>query len=261
MKRFGNGNVFSLQPTLSSSAATATGPRTKLNKRIYVLSLTVLVSLILPCIACTKPCALEMDKIPDIRGFRLGMTLDQLKKRFPHLPEPAVNKYGYSMVVIDKEDPPNPIPAIHRRSPVSGVFSESSVEETYVSGKYDNAFSGVERAYLEFVDAKLKKFRVVYANDVKWNSVDEYVQKVSEGFGTDASWKKVTEDHRNLNCSNGFFIHAGITTDSDNPRSAEKRPYVELWDFMGLFKATSRRMADENEQKKRESEKKNSFRP
>ena len=114
---------------------------------------------------------------------------------------------------------------------------------------------------MEFVDAKLKKFRVVYANDVKWNSVDEYVQKVSEGIGTDASWEKANDDDRKLSCSDFLFIYAGITKDYDNPRSAEKRPYVELWDFMGLFKATSRRMADENEQKKRESEKKNSFRP
>jgi len=232
-----------------------------MSKRNYVLSVIVLVALILPCIACTKPCALEMDTTPDIRGFRLGMTLDQLNERFPHLLKPVVNKYGYSMVVIDKEDPPNPIPAIRRRSPVSGVFSESVVEETYLSGKYDNAFSGVERAYLEFVDAKLKKFRVVYANDVKWNSVDEYVQKVSEGIGTNASWKKANEDNRNLICSNSFFIYAGITTDYDNPRTAEKLPYIELWDFMGLFQATSRRMADEDEQKKRDSEKKNSFRP
>jgi hypothetical protein len=201
-----------------------------------------------------------MDKTPDIRGFRLGMTLDQLNERFPHHLKPAVNKYGYSMVVIDREDPPNPIPAIHR-SPISGVFSESVVEETYLSGKYDNAFSGVERAYLEFVDAKLKKFRVVYANDVKWNSVDEYVQKVSESIGTDASWEKVNEDDRKLSCSNIFFIRAGITRDYNNPRSEQRLPYVELWDFMGLFQATSRRLADEDEQKKRDSEKRNSFRP
>lgn len=189
------------------------------------------------------------------------MTFDQLKERFSNLPQPAVNKYGYSMVVIDNEDPPNPIPAIHRRSRASGVFSETSVEETYVTGKFDPAFSGVERAYLEFVDGKLKKFRVVYADDVKWNSVEEYVQKVSESIGTDASWEKANEDNRRLSCSDSFFISAGITRDYNNPRSAEELPYVELWDFMGLFEATSRRMADEEEQKKRDNEKKNSFRP
>jgi hypothetical protein len=226
--------------------------QTKLNKRKYVLP-AVLVSLILPCIACTKLCAQEMDKVPDIRGLRLNMTLDELKKRFPCLPEPAVNKYGYSMVVIDKENPPEPIPPIRRRSSISGVLSETDVEQTHVTGRYDNAFSGVERAYLEFVDAKLKRFRVVYPNDVKWNSVDEYVQKLSEKIGIDTRWEKVDQDSRKLTCPKSFFISAGITKDYDNPRTSEKLPYVELWDFMGLFQATSRRLADQDEQKKRDN--------
>src|SRR2546430_17571559 len=76
-------------------------------KRIYqekssLSLLSFLLLLIIPGeFGCSNKCKLDLDHAPEVRGFRLGMTLDSIRSRFPNLPEVTPDKLGSTRIVIE----------------------------------------------------------------------------------------------------------------------------------------------------------------
>jgi hypothetical protein len=82
--------------------------------RLYLLcSVTILLITFTSCVQhVEKPlndkydgrCTLKLPQSPEVRGLRLGMTLDQLKARFPNLYIPPVNDFDHRIRNINIDE-------------------------------------------------------------------------------------------------------------------------------------------------------------
>ncbi len=182
----------------------------------------LLVGIIATCLtiltqtACTQPCTLNLEQAPELRGFRLGMSIEQIQARFQGFPNPPANEFGLATVVLDRSI------VIEETRPSTGY--------TFVPARY-RELDGVDRMYLKIVDGHIAEIEVYYTNDLKWRSVDEFVSRTAEALKLNGDWKKQNEDYKSLGC-NGFLVYAGIKRDWLRPDKYESLPYVELVDVM-----------------------------
>jgi hypothetical protein len=144
-----------------------------------------LLSLLLLCIsvaAQTTPCPLKTNDLPELLGFKLGMTIPQLKQRYPKLFE----EYNF--------DP-----------------DTNGYLELDLTGFYDSRLSkfmneterkGLDGLKLAFLDDKLVKMRIVYDGFTEWDSVDEFLNSIAKNLKLPVTgWKNTSDKTRQLDCS------------------------------------------------------------
>ncbi|MDQ6653484.1 MAG: hypothetical protein M3Y84_12155, partial [Acidobacteriota bacterium] len=68
---------------------------------LSVLSFLTLLLIIPGEFGCSNKCELDLDHAPEVRGFRLGMTLDSFRSRFPALPNITPDKLGLTKIEIE----------------------------------------------------------------------------------------------------------------------------------------------------------------
>jgi hypothetical protein len=147
----------------------------------------ILCLLLLACFssACSSrgqqaECDLNVNNAPDIRGMRLGMTIDEFRDHF----------YVKPWSVSDYE------PELNLSAPnedgvvvVPGDFLEGGKVYSLEKGR-------AHIGQLLFIDGRVAHFRVVYEDfteQVVWDDVDRFVSKTSEGLGLPARWTTVEE--------------------------------------------------------------------
>jgi hypothetical protein len=104
-------------------------------------------------------CTLTAGQAPELRGFRLGMTTEQLKARVPGILVQQ-QEFGASRAVL------------------------SSVNFMNLDAA---AYRGVSEIYFSFVDDRLVSFSVNYQG-VPWKGPDQFAEKVSESLKLPAAW-------------------------------------------------------------------------
>ena len=217
---------------------------------------------VLTHLGCSKECSLDLAHAPELRGFRLGTTLAQLRTRFPMIPEAPPSQLGRTTISIDPASMAadiNPTPS----------YLSGAVFLVVNSSKYPELV-GTTRTNLELVDGRLASIEILYSNDVKWTSIDEFLKTVADGLHLDGSWKKVGEDneysqHRSMTCQT-LSIMAGFKSKLDSDTGARQRaPYVKLENFMETIQPMLREYnKNENEnrsRKEQEEQKRKSFQP
>ncbi|HVF58136.1 MAG TPA: hypothetical protein VM934_18450 [Pyrinomonadaceae bacterium] len=134
-------------------------------------------------------CTLKVENAPELRGFRLGMTVNQFKARFP------------GVVISD---------------------AEFGMQGAHVAKKDGEGLEGISRIGFEFVDGRLTAFQANYANSINWDSQEQFTERVGESLKLPKAW----QGGDTMICD-GFTITAGINSismvDASGRRLVEQR--------------------------------------
>jgi hypothetical protein len=213
------------------------------------LSPTKLLSfyfLLLVQFGCSTPCTRNLDQAPELRGFRLGANISQIQSRFLGFPELSPNEFGLAKVII-------------QASSISEAVKPTGGGYVLVSASRYPEIVGTDKIILEFVDGKLALMKVYYPDDVKWNSVDEFVKKTSESLNLPDGWEtpEYTKDYQHVYCK-GFFVRAG----RDNEKYDEKKlPFIEVGDTLASIQPSFREIDKKREAERKEAERRQTFKP
>jgi hypothetical protein len=129
-------------------------------------------------------CSLRLDRLPDapeLRGFHLGMTYDQVKSRVPQIHFARADEFGIS------------------KTSISPFFDP----------RFDRAsFADVRTISFDFLDGKLVTLWIGYESTFKWKTLDEFVAGISKSLKLIAEWA-AKHGGRQLSCE-GFSIFVSL---------------------------------------------------
>jgi hypothetical protein len=121
-------------------------------------------------------CRVKLSDLPDapeLFGFRMGMTTQQIKARVPQVAFGRVNEFGVSKTTIN----PDFDPRIDK-----------------------STFAGVRTISLDFLDGRTTSLWFGYDSSFKWHTVPEFVQRISQSLRLPAAWKPWKTRGQQLNC-------------------------------------------------------------
>src|SRR2546423_12264877 len=114
--------------------------------------------------AAAQRCSLkscELRDAPDLFGFRLGMTFDQVQAREPQV------RFG--------------------RATEIGVV-KTSINPLY-DPRFDKVkFAGVRTISFDFLDGKLASLWIGYEDSFKWQTIDDFVAGISKSLNVGGPW-------------------------------------------------------------------------
>jgi hypothetical protein len=173
-----------------------------------LLFLIVLVGLSALTVPGQDKCVLTSDKLPEaaeLHGFRLGMTMEQVRSHVPPVVFGRLDPYG---------------------------VSKTSINPSFDS-RFDQAgFAGVRTVSLTFLDGRLMDLWIGYDGSFKWQKFDEFVSGISKSLSLPNTWQAKARGQQ-INCD-GLQIAAGMLAGS---------PSLRLTDTAGDKTLTSRRQA------------------
>jgi hypothetical protein len=143
----------------------------------------------------SQVCTLNVEHAPELRGFRLGMTADQVKARVPGI---QINKqeFGASFANLASVD-------FHSLDAV--------------------AYRGINDISFSFLDDRLVRFTVNYQS-VPWKTAGQFAAKVSESLKLPDAWRDGGNFSEVLTCA-GFDVIANANT---NTITLNKPGYNEI---------------------------------
>jgi len=142
---------------------------------------SLLLLLILMC-AVSVPaqdgkCALklaELSDVPDLFGFRMGMSTAQVKLRVPQVVFGQVNDFGVSKTSISPDFDPQ--------------MDKASL-------------SGIRTVSLDFLDGRLTSLWFGYDGTSKWQTVPDFVKGISQSLHLPEAWKPWKVRGQQLSCA------------------------------------------------------------
>ena len=159
-------------------------------------------------------CSLNVGQSPQLRGLRLGMTVEQVRARYPRLPPMRADEFGQ----------------------VKATFGGlKDVDEA--------AFEGVNNISLNFVDDRLVGFAVGYEG-APWDNMDQLMARIREPLKLPGGWTGEGYSPRRLSCD-GFQIEVGASSYSVQWLS----PYIRVWE-PGAEDVVARRAAEKRERQR-----------
>jgi hypothetical protein len=142
--------------------------------------------------ASAQPCTLKIDQLPEaaeLRGFRLGMTYDQVRALVPQVQFGQADQFGVARTSI------NP----------------------YFDPRIDKvAFADVRTISLDFLDGKLVSFWIGFESTFKWQTLDAFITGVSKPLNLPPKWPD-KRGGRQLSCE-GFSVFAAVIAGSPSIR-------------------------------------------
>lgn len=200
--------------------------------------------------ACSQPCTLTPEQAPEMRGFRLLMSVEEIRAKYKDFPIPSANEFGLAKVLI-VNNANYPMNYVINRSRPDGVI--------IVNGIGYPEIKGTSRIYLEIFDGRIMKIKVFYFNDLKWNSVDEFTKKTAESLELKGAWRGGGKS-RQLTCD-GIWIDAGIDEDYKQLQTHENLPYLELNAYRLYMELLSRQDKKNENANRKEQERRDVFKP
>jgi hypothetical protein len=157
----------------------------------------LIVVLLTATAASAQPaaCSLRIDQLPaaaELRGFRLGMTYDQVKALVPQVKFGPADQFGVAKTSI------NP----------------------YFDPRIDKvAFADVRTISLDFLDGKLVGFWIGFESTFKWQTLDAFVAGISKPLNLPAEWSN-KRTGRQVSCE-GFSLFASVIAGSPSIRISD----------------------------------------
>jgi hypothetical protein len=146
--------------------------------------LFIAIALIPTCIYAAagqgSKCTLKLADLPaatELRGFRVGMTAEQVKARLPKLQLRPANEFGFTAL---------------------NIFPD------YEPGIDKTAFEGVRTVSLEVLDGRVFSVWVGYDKSYKWQTLDEFATGISSALKLPNTWRTKFRT-RLLDCA-GFTV-------------------------------------------------------
>ncbi len=141
-------------------------------------------------------CSAKIDQLPDapeLRGFHLGMTYDQVKARVPPIQFGRADQFGVAKTSINPSFGPQ--------------FEKAS-------------FADVRTISLDFLDGKLVTLWIGYESTFKWQKLDEFVSGMSKSLNLPAAWPP-KRSGQELRCD-GFSVLASVIAGSPGIRLTDE---------------------------------------
>lgn len=142
------------------------------------------VSVLCCVISASAQCSLKLDQIPnapELRGFRLGMSFDQVKARVPQIQFGRADEIGVTKTSINPSYDPR--------------FDQAS-------------FADVRTISLDFLDGSLTSLWIGYESSFKWKNVDQFVDGISKSLNLSSAWAP-KRGGQQLRCD-GFTIFVSM---------------------------------------------------
>jgi hypothetical protein len=145
------------------------------------------------------PCPLRLSEAPELRGFRLGMSIDDVRKRL-------VGVMAYFTNV---------------ERPTDLGFMKVSFRPVVKAGRRNSGLEDIVNVSIEFLDGRLTAVEMGYDSSIKWRGVDEFAARVSESLKLPTVWRRGDSNdsgssvysgssyQRNLYCD-GFTLNAEV---------------------------------------------------
>ena len=165
-------------------------PISNINKTLWLLVVVCLS--VTAASAQPQTCSLRIDQLTDsteLRGFRLGMTYDQVKARVPQVQFGHADQFGVA------------------RTSINPLF-DPRIDKV--------AFADVRTISLDFLDGRLVTLWIGFENTFKWQTLDEFVAGMSKSLSLPATWPP-RRGGRQVNCD-GFSVFASLIAGSPSIR-------------------------------------------
>lgn len=165
-------------------------PFSRILRTGFALTVVILAATTIP--AQQSVCTIRLDQLPaspELRGFHVGMTSDQVKTRVPQIQFGRPDQFGVSKISIN--------PSYDRS------FDQAS-------------FADVRTISLDFLDGRLVNLWIGYESTFKWQTLDEFVAGMSKSLNLPAAWP-VKRGGRQLTCD-GFTVLASVIAGSPSIR-------------------------------------------
>lgn len=134
--------------------------------------------------ASAQQCELTLGQAPELRGFKLGMSVAQARAKLPGVTFPKPDERGEISLFL--------------RGPTLR--------------KIDPSASGdVSSGLLTFFDGRLVSVSIGYGDSVKWESVDEFVFSVSQSLGLPPVWPRRRSRADDLDDSDEYIADRDLT--------------------------------------------------
>jgi Metal binding domain of Ada len=135
---------------------------------------------------CTKKLS-ELPAAPELLGFRLGMTKEQIKARVPQTTFGKADHFGVTKTTI------NP-------------YFDPKIDKTQ--------FEGVRSISLDLVDDRLTSLWIGFDETFKVHTAEEFVKLISHSLGVDGNWSSWRSKGQQLRCADFQLI---VTTVAGGP--------------------------------------------
>ncbi len=146
----------------------------------------------------TSPCTIKLSELPvapELMGFRLGMTKEEVKARVPQIVFGPTDDLGSSKTTIN----PDFDPRIDKPS-----------------------FAGVRSVSLDFLDSRLTSLWLGYDGTFKWARVDQFVEGISKSLKLPSTWDGWRGRGRQLKCAD-FAMTVTIVAEGPSFRILDQR--------------------------------------
>ena len=135
---------------------------------------------------CTKKMS-DLPAAPELLGFRLGMTRDQVKARVPQTVFGKADPFGVVKTTI------NP-------------YFDPTIEKT--------KFEGVRSISLDLLDDRLTSLWIGFDESFKAHTVEEFVKVISQSLQVEGNWSSWKSRGQQLRCADFQLI---VTTVANGP--------------------------------------------
>src|SRR5215475_7826400 len=166
------------------------------NTKTFISVIFAVLCWCIPAAAQPGVCSLKFDQLkeaPELFGFHLGMTLDQVRGRSPLIKFPAADKFGVVKTSINPHYEPR--------------FDKTE-------------FAAVRTISLDFLDGKLVTIWVGYEETFKWPKLDDFITNFSKSLNVPDQWP-AKRNGRELTCD-GFSLFASIIAGGPALRIADE---------------------------------------
>jgi hypothetical protein len=110
---------------------------------------------------CTLKLA-ELAQPAELRGFHIGMTMEEVRARLPKAQFPRADEFGFASL---------------------NIFPD------YEAGIDKKSFEGVRTISLDFLDNRVTGLWIGYDKTFKWQTIDEFVQGITAALKLPDSWR------------------------------------------------------------------------
>ena len=131
---------------------------------------------------CTKKLS-ELPAAPELLGFRLGMTKDEIKTRVPQTVFGKADHFGVTKTTI------NP-------------YFDPKIDKT--------KFEGVRSVSLDLVDDRLTSLWIGFDGTFKAHTAEEFVKLISTSLGVDGNWSTWKSRGLQLRCADFQMIVTNV---------------------------------------------------
>jgi hypothetical protein len=135
---------------------------------------------------CTKKIS-ELPAAPELSGFQLGMTKEQIKKRVPQTKFGHEDPFGVSKTTI------NP-------------YFDETIDKT--------KFEGVRSISLDILDDKLTSIWIGFDETYKVHTAEEFVKVISQSLQVNGNWTPYRSKGQQLRCADFQLL---VTTVAGSP--------------------------------------------